>query len=73
VSTGRHSIEVPTPGRNCPRPGLVRGRSNPLGLGRTATETSDDGTAPAQTIQGLSTTLAYTVTEQQQTPLGTNR
>jgi len=42
-------------------------------LGLVGTETSNNGTPPAQTIQGLSTTLSYTFTEQQRTPVVTNQ
>jgi len=44
-----------------------------VSLGLTGTETSNNGTPPAQTIQGLSTTLTYTFTEQQRTPVVTNQ
>jgi hypothetical protein len=40
-----------------------------VSLGLVGTETSTNGVAPSPTIQGLSTTLAYTFTEQQR--LGT--
>ncbi|HTZ10718.1 MAG TPA: hypothetical protein VMB72_16715 [Acidimicrobiales bacterium] len=44
-----------------------------VSLGLVGTETSNNGTPPAQTIQGLSTTLTYTFTEQQRTPVVTNQ
>jgi hypothetical protein len=44
-----------------------------VSLGLVATETSTNGIAPAQTIQGLSTTLTYTFTEQQRTGVATNQ
>ena len=42
-------------------------------LGLTATETSVNGVAPAQTIQGLTANLTYTFTEQQRTGIATNQ
>ncbi|MGA2838059.1 MAG: hypothetical protein ABSF84_15815 [Acidimicrobiales bacterium] len=42
-------------------------------LGLAATETSVNGVGPASTVQGLSTTLAYTFTEQQRTGTVTNQ
>jgi hypothetical protein len=42
-------------------------------LGLVATETSTNGVAPASTIQGLSSTLTYTFTEQQRTGVATNQ
>ena len=42
-------------------------------LGLVATETSTNGVAPGSTIQGLSTTLTYTFTEQQRTAAVTNQ
>jgi len=42
-------------------------------LGLAGTETSTNGVPPAQTIQGLSTTLNYTFTEQQRTGVATNQ
>jgi hypothetical protein len=44
-----------------------------VSLGLVATETSTNGNPPAQTIQGLSTTLTYTFTEQQRTGVATNQ
>lgn len=44
-----------------------------VSLGLVATETSTNGTAPASTVQGLSTTLTYTFTEQQRTATATNQ
>jgi len=44
-----------------------------VSLGLAATETSVNGVAPAATVQGLSTTLAYTFTEQQRTGVATNQ
>jgi hypothetical protein len=44
-----------------------------VSLGLTATETSVNGVAPAQTVQGLTTTLTYTFTEQQRTGIATNQ
>jgi len=44
-----------------------------VSLGLAATETSTNGVAPAQTIQGLTTTLTYTFTEQQRTGVATNQ
>lgn len=44
-----------------------------VSLGLVATETSVNGVAPAQTIQGLSTTLTYTFTEQQRAGIATNQ
>jgi len=42
-------------------------------LGLTGTETSVNGVPPASTIQGLSTTLTYTFTEQQRAGIATNQ
>ncbi len=42
-------------------------------LGLVATETSTNGVAPAQTVQGLSTSLTYTFTEQQRAGIATNQ
>ncbi len=44
-----------------------------VSLGLVGTETSTNGVAPTPTIQGLSTTLAYTFTEQQRTGIATNQ
>jgi hypothetical protein len=44
-----------------------------VSLGLVATETSTNGVAPTPTIQGLSTTLAYTFTEQQRVGTATNQ
>jgi hypothetical protein len=44
-----------------------------VSLGLVGTETSTNGVAPSPTIQGLSTTLAYTFTEQQRTGVVTNQ
>jgi hypothetical protein len=44
-----------------------------VSLGLVATETSVNGVAPAQTIQGLSSTLTYTFTEQQRAGIATNQ
>jgi len=44
-----------------------------VSLGLVATETSTNGIAPAATVQGLSTTLNYTFTEQQRTGVATNQ
>jgi Camelysin metallo-endopeptidase len=44
-----------------------------VSLGLVATETSTNGIAPAQTIQGLSTTLTYTFTELQRAGVATNQ
>lgn len=44
-----------------------------VSLGLVGTETSTNGVAPSPTIQGLSTTLTYTFTEQQRTGIATNR
>ena len=44
-----------------------------VSLGLAGTETSVNGVAPASTIQGLSTTLTYTFTEQQRTGVSTNQ
>jgi len=43
-----------------------------VSLGLVATETSTNGVAPGSTVQGLSTTLTYTFTEQQRTGVATN-
>ena len=42
-------------------------------LGLTGTETSTNGVSPSPTVQGLSTTLAYTFTEQQRLGTATNQ
>ena len=42
-------------------------------LGLVANETSTNGVAPAATVQGLSTTLTYTFTEQQRTGVATSQ
>ena len=42
-------------------------------LGLVGTETSVNGVAPAQTIQGLTANLTYTFTEQQRTGIATNQ
>jgi len=42
-------------------------------LGLVANETSANGVSPAQTVQGLTTTLTYTFTEQQRTGIATNQ
>jgi hypothetical protein len=44
-----------------------------VSLGLVATETSVNGVPPAATIQGLTTTLTYTFTEQQRTGVATNQ
>ncbi|MGH9081569.1 MAG: hypothetical protein ACRDYE_16095 [Acidimicrobiales bacterium] len=44
-----------------------------ISLGLVGTETSTNGVAPSPTIQGLSTTLTYTFTEQQRTGIATNQ
>jgi hypothetical protein len=44
-----------------------------VSLGLVATETSTNGVAPGSTVQGLSTTLTYTFTEQQRTGVATNQ
>ena len=44
-----------------------------VSLGLAATETSVNGVPPASTVQGLSTTLTYTFTEQQRTGVATNQ
>lgn len=44
-----------------------------VSLGLVATETSTNGVAPASTVQGLTTTLTYTFTEQQRTGVATNQ
>ena len=44
-----------------------------VSLGLVATETSTNGVAPGSTIQGLTTTLTYTFTEQQRTGVATNQ
>jgi hypothetical protein len=44
-----------------------------VSLGLVGTEVSTNGVAPSPTIQGLSTTLAYTFTEQQRTGIATNQ
>jgi spore coat-associated protein N len=44
-----------------------------VSLGLVGTETSTNGVAPSPTIQGLSTTLTYTFTEQQRTGVATNQ
>jgi len=44
-----------------------------VSLGLAATETSVNGVPPVATIQGLSTTLTYTFTEQQRTGVATNQ
>ena len=44
-----------------------------VSLGFVATETSTNGVAPTATVEGLSTTLTYTFTEQQRTGVATNQ
>ncbi len=44
-----------------------------VSLGLVGTETSTNGVAPSPTVQGLSTTLTYTFTEQQRTSVVTNQ
>jgi spore coat-associated protein N len=44
-----------------------------VSLGLVAAETSTNGVAPSPTVQGLSTTLAYTFTEQQRLGVATNQ
>lgn len=44
-----------------------------VSLGLVATEVSTNGVAPTPTIQGLSTTLTYTFTEQQRIGIATNQ
>jgi len=44
-----------------------------VSLGLVGTETSTNGVAPSPTIQGLSTSLTYTFTEQQRTGVVTNQ
>jgi len=44
-----------------------------VSLGLTGTENSINGVPPANTIQGLSTTLTYSFTEQQRTGVATNQ
>jgi len=44
-----------------------------VSLGLVATEVSTNGVAPSPTIQGLSTTLTYTFTEQQRAGIATNQ
>jgi spore coat-associated protein N len=44
-----------------------------VSLGLVGTETSTNGVTPSPTVQGLSTTLTYTFTEQQRTGVVTNQ
>ncbi len=44
-----------------------------VSLGLVATEVSTNGVAPTPTVQGLTTTLTYTFTEQQRTGIATNQ
>ena len=44
-----------------------------VSLGLVATEVSTNGVAPTPTIQGLTTTLTYTFTEQQRIGIATNQ
>jgi spore coat-associated protein N len=44
-----------------------------VSLGLVGTETSTNGVTPTPTVQGLSTTLTYTFTEQQRTGVVTNQ
>lgn len=44
-----------------------------VSLGLVGTEVSTNGVAPGATVQGLSTTLAYTFTEQQRVGVATNQ
>jgi spore coat-associated protein N len=44
-----------------------------VSLGLVGSEVSTNGVAPSPTIQGLSTTLTYTFTEQQRTGVATNQ
>jgi len=44
-----------------------------VSLGLVGTETSTNGVAPSPTIQGLTTTLTYTFTEQQRLGVATNQ
>jgi hypothetical protein len=44
-----------------------------VSLGLVGTEVSTNGVAPTPTIQGLTTTLTYTFTEQQRTGIATNQ
>jgi spore coat-associated protein N len=44
-----------------------------VSLGLVGAETSTNGVAPTPTVQGLSTTLTYTFTEQQRTGVVTNQ
>jgi len=44
-----------------------------VSLGLVGTEVSTNGVAPTPSIQGLSTTLAYTFTEQQRVGVATNQ
>ena len=44
-----------------------------VSLGLVGSETSTNGVAPTPTIQGLSTSLTYTFTEQQRTGVATNQ
>jgi len=44
-----------------------------VSLGLVGTETSVNGVTPSPTIQGLSTTLTYTFTEQQRSGIATNQ
>jgi spore coat-associated protein N len=44
-----------------------------VSLGLVGTETSTNGVSPSPTIQGLSTTLTYTFTEQQRAGIATNQ
>jgi hypothetical protein len=75
ASTQVSSLTTPTALSNIPALVAATGQVAhvQVSLGLVATETSTNGVAPGSTVQGLSTTLTYTFTEQQRTGVATNQ
>ncbi len=75
ATTQVHSLATPVALSNIPALAAATGQVAhvQVSLGLVATETSVNGVAPAPTVQGLTTTLTYTFTEQQRAGIATNQ
>ena len=75
AATPVHTLATATALSNVPALAAATGKVAHLrvSLGLTATEKSTNGVAPASTVQGLSTTLTYTFTEQQRAGVATGK
>ena len=75
ATTPVHTLATATALSNVPALAAATGKVAHLrvSLGLTATERSTNGVAPASTVQGLSTTLTYTFTEQQRAGVATGK